>query len=695
MESKTVRSICFECHARCGVLLEVQGGKLVDIKGDKDHPFSRGYICPKGNAVKEIIYHPERITRPLLRVGEKCSGRFEPVSWNKALDIISERLLEIREKWGAEAFSFGAGTVRGLHPHLNRFLALYGSPNFFSPINMSGGPIVMGNAMTCGMVLIGPDYGQSRCIVLWAHNPEQSFPGLSMHDIRKGLGEGAKLIVVDPRGTRLAQKADYWLQIRPGTDVAMALCWIHVIIEKGLYDKAFVAKWTHGFDSLREHVKPFTPERCAQITWTPAKDIEAAAIAFAQTGPACIQPGNGALCQANDAFDVNRALAILVAITGNLEIPGGHPNYQAPNGNRQCVGPDFDPLPMLPKEQAQKRLGLDRYPIYGMFPLPIPPEVVWTAILEEKPYPVKAVGLFANNSLCSYANSQEVKKALSTVDFLFCADYFHTPTTQLADVILPPAHWTERDDIEEILMKNRIFCQPKAVEPVFECKSEKQILTDLAARMGLEGYWKTVEESLDYRLEPIGMSYEEFKKIGQYETPVIYKSYEKNGFLTPSGKVELCAEYLEPMGIPALPVFREPGESPESTPDLWREYPLILTTGGRNVVYYHSAHRNIPSLRKRSPDPELQIHPQTANELGIQDGEWIFLETPRGKVEIKARFFEHIHPKVVHAPHGYWYGAEDGWRKLNINQVTDNRNVCPVTGSVPTKAMLCRVKQMN
>lgn len=541
--------------------------------------------------------------------------------------------------------------------------------------------------------MFGPDYGNSKCITLWAHNPEHSFPGLHMNDINKALRAGAKLIVVDPRGTRLAQKADHWLQIRPGTDTALALGFIHVIIENELYDKDFVEKWTVGFDQLKNHVRPFTPERCAEITGIPARDIEAAAITFAQADAAAMVPGLGAPCQTNNALHLSRALTCLTAITGNLEIPGGNLNYRPPTGpNRHQLGRDFDAPLNLPKEQANKQLARAYYPLWNIFPLPIPVETVWPAILEGKPYPVKAVGLFANNALCAYPNSKMVKEALSAVDFLFCVDLFHTPTTALADVILPPAHWSERDDIEDLMMKNHVFAQPRAVEPQGECLSEKQIMTDLANKVGLEGYWQTIEEYLDYRLEPIGMTYEELKKDGWYKLPVVYKGYEKDGFQTVSKKVELYSEFLKSLGYSPLPEFEESFESPVSTPELCKEYPLILTTGGRNILNYHSALRNIPSLRKQAPDPELQIHPQTARDLGIEDGEWVYLETLRGRIEQKARYFEHIDPKVVHAPHGYWYGEEKGWSRLNINMVTDNQHRCPATGGPPTHAMLCRVR---
>jgi anaerobic selenocysteine-containing dehydrogenase len=297
--------------------------------------------------------------------------------------------------------------------------------------------------------------------------------------------------------------------------------------------------------------------------------------------------------------------------------------------------------------------------------------------------------------MCSFANSQHVKKALNRLEFLFSVDYFHTPTTKMADVVLPAAHWTERNDVEDLMMKSHVFCQVKAVEPVPECRCEKEILIDLAEKMGFEGYWKTLEESLDYRLEPTGMTFKELKEIGHYSIPIEYNKYVKAGrFPTPSGKVGLCPKYLEGMGINPIPTYIEPPEGPINSPILWKEYPLVLTTGGRILNFYHSAHRNIPSLRKLAPDPELSIHPETCKALGIEDGEWVYLVTPRGRVEIKIKYFEHTNPKIVHSPHGFWYGREDGWEKLNINQITDNGPKDTVTGSVSTKALLCRVEKM-
>ena len=572
-----------------------------------------------------------------------------------------------------------------------------------SPINMSGGPLIMGSGIISGMVLVGPDYGNSKCVFLWGHNPEHSFPGLYMNAIKNALKSGAKLIVADPRGIRLARKADHWLQLRPGTDTALALGMVNVIIEKELYDKDFVENWTVGFDKLREHVTAFPLEKCSEITGIPAKDIEAAAITYATAESSALGPGMASLCQQSNGFQIGRALTCLVAITGNLDIPGGIPKYQAPTGDRVNLGPHFDVCLNLPKEQADKQLPrATRFPLWNFMPLPIPSETVWPAMLEGDPYWVKACGLFASNAMCAYGNSKKVKAALSSLDFLFCVDFFHTPTTLLADVILPPAHWTERDDIEDSIMKNHVFACPKAVEPPGECRDEKVILSALARRMGFDNYWKTVEESLDYRLTPCKLTYNKLKDMGWYKIPLEYKSYEKDGFPTASKKVELYSELCESMGYSGLPQFEESFESLVSTPELLKDYPLVLSTGGRNVVYFHSGLRNIPMLRKMSPDPELQINPETARNLNIKDGEWVHVVTRRGRIEQKARYFEYIKPNVVHIPHGYWYGKNDspeeindGWNRINVNQLTDNQHLCPASASVPTKAMLCRVEKID
>ncbi|MFH1951045.1 MAG: molybdopterin-dependent oxidoreductase [Pseudomonadota bacterium] len=692
---RIVKSICFECHSRCGALIEVDNGRIVNVKGDKDHPFSRGFICPKCRATKEIIYHPERLTHPAKRVGEKGKGKWVDISWDEAIGEIASKLLKIRNSHGAEAVVFGQGTTRGLPPYINRFLSLFGSPNFMGTQNLSGYPIMAGSIFTCGFsFMANADYGNSRCMLLWGQNPHSAWPGLFLNDIYDGLRKKAKLIVVDPRKTEIASRADIWLRIRPGTDDALALGMLNIIIEKGLYDKDFVENWTVGFDKLKSHVKTFTPAKTAEITWLDPETIEKATVLYARSKPACIGAGMAGVCQNTNSFQLNRAITILSAITGNLEVKGGNLSYPSPLKERACYGPDFDACKNLPPQQSQKRLGAREFP--GIRYTLSPAESVWKAIIEEVPYSVKALLLFANNSMISFANSNAVREALSKIDFLVCVDYFRTPTTEMADIVLPAAHWTERDDIEDLMMKNYLFCQPKAVNPPETCWDEKKILIELAKKMKLEGYWSSVEESLDYRLEPAGVTFEEFRKLGKISIPIAYKQYEKEGrFQTSSSKVELYSERLADLGLSPLPIYVEPPESPLNTPELAKEYPLVLTTGGRSIAYLHSAHRNIPSLRKRFSNPSVEICPDTMEKEGLKKDDWVWIITPRGKMKSRVKPFAGLHPAVIHVYHGFWYSFEDGWKTVNDNILTDQMAHDPAVSSTQLRGLLCRIEKCN
>ncbi len=688
-----VKTICFECHSRCGVFIYVKDGRIVKIEGDKEHPISNGFVCPKGRAVKEIVYHPNRILYPLKRVGNKGEKKWERVTWNEALSTIANKLAEVKRDYGPEAIVMGQGTSRGLNPYLNYFLRCLGSPNKMSPLHLSGGPIAMGTALTCGYSLLeSQDYGNTRCIILWGHNPPQSWPGHTP-PLRKALAKGAKLIVIDPRRSDMASKADTWLQIRPGTDCALALAMLNVIIEGELYDKEFVEKWSYGFDKLREHLKAYSPEKMAEVTWIPAELIRKTTRLYAQESPSCICFGTAGLCQHFNAIQTNRAIAMMIALTGNLEVPGGNVHYRSPLGRRSQIAMELDSVIGFPPQQAKKRLGADRFRIVALNGLMFAhPRLVWEAILNSRPYPVKAILLFANNALMAYGNSSFTKEALMKLDFLVCADYFMNPTAELADFVLPAAHWTERDDIEDMAMKGYAFAQQKAIEPLGECWDEKEILVELAKKLGLADYWKSVREALDYRLGLCGIDFEQLKREGRIQTELKYGGYEKSGgFRTISGKFELYSENLRKLGLDPIPVYQEPAESPINTPNLTKVYPLILTTGARHIAYYHSALRNIPSLRKLNPEPTIDINPATAGDLGIQDGDWVIIETERGSITCKAKFFDGIHPKVVHVYHGWWYGYDPEWKQANVNILTNNTYLDPLIGSEPLKALLCRV----
>lgn len=525
---------------------------------------------------------------------------------------------------------------------------------------------------------------------------DASFRGNYRGDIRQARKNGAKLIVIDPRKTPTAEGADLHLQVRPGTDCALALGMIHVIINEGLYDKEFVENWTTGFDQLKEHVKEYTPQKAAEITWIPEEKIVEAARMYARNRPAAIGIGIGGMCQSVNSFQANRAVSSLASITGNLDIPGGHINHVIPLKEKGTMVAQYDmPFGMLSVDQIGKRLNLGRVVKRDGY-LNTHPEALWPAIREGKPYPVKAMLAIAANPILTAENALLVRNTLLKLDFLAVTEMFMTPTAEISDIVLPVVHWSERNEVVDSYTRSYVFCHPRIVEPPEGVWEDKKILIELAKRLGFEGYFQSVEESVNDRLKRLNMTFEEFKTKGFYQAPVKFKKHEESGgFKTRSKKVELYSESLKQIGSDPLPVFREPPESPVSSPEIAKEYPLILITGINTIGYFHSGFRNVPSLRKLVPEPYLDMHPDAARERGIQDGDWVSIETRRGVVKHKARLTTNVDPRVVAAPHGWWYGYKDGWKEVNINVLTDGDAYDPDVGSTVLKGLLCEVRKAD
>jgi anaerobic selenocysteine-containing dehydrogenase len=548
---------------------------------------------------------------------------------------------------------------------------------------------------TCGFsLLFDPDFKDAKCVVIWGIDIENAFRANHYRYIKQALESGAKLISIDPRKTSLTEKADVHLQIRPGTDCALALGMLNVIINEELYDREFVEQWTVGFDELKAHVREFTPQQVAEITWTPAEKIVRAARMYAQNTPAAIGTGTGGLCQNINAFQTNRAIAILVAITANLDIPGGHVNHPVVLKDKGTMFAQYDAaFGKLSQEQINKRLWAGSL-VKADGILNAHPEAVWPAIREGKPYPVKAMLGIATNMLISKENSKFVRDTLMHLDFFAIADLFMTPTAEVADIVLPVVHWSERDEVIDAYTKNYIFCHRKIVDPPDECWEDKKILIKLAQKLGLDDYFQSVEECLNDRLARLDLTFEEFSEKDMIERPMVYKKHEQfGGFKTKSKKVELYSESLKRLGSDPLPVFHEPPESPVSAPELIQKYPLILITGMKAIGYFHGSYRNIQRLRKLVPEPLLEIHPEAAKERGINDGDWLEIESERGTVKHKAKISDKTDPRVVAAPHGWWYGYQDGWKEVNINVLTEGKIYDPDIGSGVLKGLLCQVRK--
>lgn len=697
IEAGIVRSTCELCNEGCGVLIHMSGGKPVRVEGDPDNPVNRGAVCRKCRASIDILYSPARLKYPLKRKGARGEGSWERITWDEALDTAAWELKRLKETHGPESVVFIRGGAQGHQDsYMARFANVFGSPNIASMAPICHVPRHLASVLTYGF-MAHPDYeNPPACTVLWGVNPAHTSIGEAKR-ANAAVRKGSRLIVIDPWESEFARKADLWLKPRPATDLALALGMIHVIIKEGLYDREFVEKWTTGFNALQDHVTDYPPEKVSEITWVPPDTIKAAARLYATTAPAAIAWGNGIDNNRNN-FQSARAIAILRAVTGNIGRPGGDLNW-TPSGVVSKGDPDFNQQSALSNDVREKRLSANQ----GLLPMAyytLPQDIV-RAVRTGKPYPIKAALLQGGNLLHTYSHAKETYEAMSNLNFTAMMNSFMTPTTQLADLVLPLSTYLEIDGMHESEHVPVASVIQKVAE-IGECRSVYEIYRDLAGRMELRKYFSEDEYGmLDYLLRPAGLTFQEFRKLGFLSGRKQYRDYEKDGFHTDSGKVEIYSRKLKEWGFDPLPVYYEPVESPLSDPELAEEYPLVFTNR-KWAYFHHSAGREIPDLRKRHPDPIVYINAATGENLGIEEGDWVYIETKRGRIRQKASLNPKIHPSVIIADHGWWYPerpAHDdihGWSESNINVLTDNKPpFAREMGSATLRGVLCRVSRVN
>lgn len=695
---KVVRSTCGLCQIGCGVLVHVDKGRVIKVEGDPESPLNEGVLCSKGLASVEHLYHPDRLQHPLKRMGKRGEGKWLRISWDEALDTVAAEFARARDKYGVESVVFLDGSFKGGFQghYLRRFANVFGSPNIAGMAHLCFAPRTNASNITYGFYAI-PDFDATPAgIIVWGKNLAETLHHVHRR-VMRAVERGAKLMVVNPAKTEGVEKADLWLKPRPGSDLALALGMMNVIIDEGLYDKAFVEQWTVGFDELRAHVEGYTPEKVADITWVPGEVIRQAARFYGASKPACIQWGN-AIDQGVNSFQTARALCVLKAITGNLEVPGGELRWSPPPvGHSRGKHTQAFLLPeKIPPEVRQRVINGGKLLPTVFYALP---QAVINAVRHGDPYQVRAIYNQGCNMLLTYSNAQEAYQALLALDFLAVTDMFMTPTAALADIILPVATYLEYDGIVSPPYSLAVTLVQQKVTRVGECRSDYEILQGLARKLGLgEYFWDTEEQCLDFLMAPAGISFSEFKKIAVLPGSKQYRSYRSQGFPTPSGKVELYSSQLKEWGFDPLPVYYEPPETPYSAPELVKEYPLVLAfTNRKRDCYRHSSGRQIASLREKHPEPVTYVHPQTAERLGIASGDWVHIETRRGKIKQKAVLSPDIDPRVVVVDYGWWFPEGSpadlyGWAKSNVNILTDDRP--PFNremGSPNLRGLMCKV----
>ena len=684
---KTLCTIC-DPTGLCGVDAYVKGNVMIKVEGSGENPHNKGRLCSKGSALRQYVYNEDRLKTPMKRVGPKGSLEFEPISWEEAMGEVAERFLAIKKEQGPESVVFFSGYTKGFRPFLQRLAYVFGSPNFLTESSTCNKAMQMAGKLNG---LAGsPDGRNSKCQLIWSSNPFHSnhiaIPGLL--DAKE---RGAKIIVVDPKITHTAEIADVHLQLRPGTDGALALAMANIIIKEKLYDLDFVQNHTHGFDEYAEYAAAFTPEKAEEITGVPAAKIVSAARMYAQTKPASIAPSSQSVVHHTNGVQNYRAVFALIALCGNFDVKGGNrPATMSwchlPGGfvsNEHSFECPINPAEMPP------RVGHERFPLFTKLfeegqAMSLPEQ-----IRTGKPYPIKAIyGLGLNHKM--WPDSTAFAESLKDV-FFVNAELFMTETCRYADILLPVCSSVERSELRCVPENYLILTQP-AIDPLFEARSDADILYDLAGRLDLNDEWFSAgyEASLDWVIEPSGLTVSDLKQNPggmKVPNPIGYeeKRYLKNGFQTPSGKMEFKSGLLEEYGFDGLPVYTEPVNSPLSKPELAKEFPFVINTGSRLPYFCHTrTFRNTWNAGFRA-EPTADMNKRDGERLGIKQGAGIRISTPKGSsVTVKANLTETVQPGVIHLQHGY--------SDANANDLVDAEYADPLSGYPGFKSYLGKVE---
>lgn len=687
-EKKTICTVC-DSSSLCGMTLLVRDGVVERVRGDADHKVSKGVLCPKGAAFREYLYNDDRIKTPLKRVGPRGTNRFEQVSWAEAYSLIADKLNCCKEKFGPETVVFGSGYAKQYRPFLKRLAHSFGSPNYITEGSTCYEALILAQKLVYGAAT-RPDFTNSDCLLIWGRNPFSSNLRTAVR-VSEAQKRGMKLIVVDPRATPTTERADLHLQLHPGADGILAFALANIIIQKGYYDQEFVQNYAHGFAEYRAQAAKFPLAAAASATGVPAEQIEAAAEMFATANRASVLFSSQAVVHHVHGIDNQRAVCMLVGLTGNFDAEGGNrvSSVSYINQPGRIVTREQEYTQPKPWSAMKPRLGQDRYP-------------VWSELIDEAqamhlteqmrtgfPYPIKAlVGFGLNHRM--WPASDELLAGIAGLDFFVNVELFMTPTCLHADLVLPACSSAERSEVRCYSAGYIILTQP-AIEPLYESKSDVDIIFDLAKELELDdplleaGY----ERSIDWIFEPSGITVAELKKhpSGMFvpnPTPCPPQAYRRQALDTPSGKFEFFSEVLAKHN---LANFRVEALSPPAAKSVCSpDYPYVLNTGCRLLPHVNSRTYRVPRLLKMAGDPYFaDIHPDDAAREGIGQGEAIRVTTPQGSIALFANLTPSAHPGVVHITHGN--------PKQNVNVLFPADYLDPISGYPGFKGVGCRLER--
>ena len=687
METKITPAICGLCGGSCLVDLHLQDGKIVKVEGNKTLPFSDGRLCVKGAALKQATYSPERLLYPMKRVGKRGEGKFERISWEEAIDAIAENMKKTKEQHGARSAMVYVGHPKWFRPYLTDFANHYGTPNVGSESSTCAYALMLACKCCFGSNVFMPQPDLRRCktLMVWGVNPLYSNSVKGGKGFLSAASQGKHIIVVDPRCTPTTEHAEIHLRPVPGTDGALALGMARVMITEDLYDREYVEKYTYGFDSYKEYVMEFTPEKVEQITGVPAEDMEKAARLFASEGPGAIMTSASPIVHNINGVQNARAIELLNALTGNYGMPGG---VMAPGPGRPRLSGTFM-NDWLERVDPDQDLSHEQFPAWRKC---IYYETQVTRIADylqgKGEYPIHTLLAFGMNHHM-WPRPDRIEEALESVDFFANVDMYMNETCRYADILLPAATSLERAQVE-ILGPDTLYYQPEAITPMGEVKNDIEILLELSERLGFSLGNPAVhsyEEYLESILAPTQITLSELKAHPEGmapKTPAKIRTTEEIlNVKTPSGKIEFVSQVLnscQKPGHEGLPVYRDFRE--ELPMD---EYPLILATGSRKPQLFHSRTYRLPWLANLEEAPVIDIHPEDAKRLLLDNGEEVILKTPVGAMELPINIDSSCLPGVVNVYHGAG--------KKDINYLVDDRYLDPISGFPGYKSYCCRIEK--
>jgi anaerobic selenocysteine-containing dehydrogenase len=772
-EQAQVPAFCTQCRSRCGCTAIVEDGVLKGIDPMPGHP-SGEKLCPKGRAAPELVYHRDRLTQPMRRVSAKDEPPvWQAISWHEALDEIAGHMGRIRDQHGAEQVAFSITTPSGTHisdsiAWIERLVRAFGSPNSIYGTEICNWHKDIASRFTYGSDIGTPDFARTDCVLLWGHNPAATWLARSV-EIQKAVRRGAKLVVVDPRPTLYARRADCWLQVRPGTDQALALGIANLLLQSGRFDAGFVRQWTNAALLVREdtgallrdsdvqaggddavmlaagqgdgnliaydskagawsggHADLFARctvdtlqgavacrsalqvfadaaaeypvERVAAVTGVSAEQLNRAADILAASASVAYYAWNG-VGQSTTATQTDRAISILYGLTGSYGRAGGN----VPGG--AAAFNDIAGHDLLSDAQRAKALGLGERPLGPGKQGWVTARDVYTAVVEQTPYPVRMLVSFGGNLLASQPDTGRAKAAFKRLEFHVHADFFLNETAKHADIVLPAATSWERSGLRNgfdasLEGMRRVQLRPPVIAPVGEARSDTYIALELARRLGLGEVMFDCDEDKGHAhvLAPSGVKLDDLKASPEGVTlpgEVALSAYRENGFATPTKRLEIYSEQLLAAGYPPVPKL-DPRDLPEPPGE---NHPLQLGCA-KTMTYCHSQGRNIASLRRLTPDPILEMAPETAASRGIGENDWVEVTTPAGSFIARARFDGKLAPDAVFAQHGWAVSSEDDAPNTSANPLATNMNQAistkpcdPVSGSVPLRASWCEIRK--